>query len=190
MRATGTSESYKDISTVPFPVLTICPTYPYKDDRISYHGVDIVRDIQFKSQWVSNHSDITPKKFYEDVVYRLEDVVLTVLFNLIKPIKGDKNPKVPPGHIFCDGEGIFKISPYYYNGDCFSLDPPKCLQEAGILEIVLTTTDKADIFIHHGGQFLSPNSRSRVDVDKGRFVKLAINHEITQLIGEDGYCSA
>ena len=32
-------------------------------------------------------------------------------------------------------------------------------------------------------------NRSRVDVDKGRFVKLAINHEITQLIGEDGSCS-
>ena len=37
---------------------------------------------------------------------------------------------------------------------------------------------------------LSHNRRSRVDVDKGRFVKLAINHEITQLIGEDGSCSA
>ena len=48
-RGTGTSESYKDISTVPFPVLTICPTYPYKDDRISYHGVEIVRDIQVKN---------------------------------------------------------------------------------------------------------------------------------------------
>ena len=67
--------------------------------------------------------------------------------------------QVPPGHIFCEGEGIFKTSPYYYNGDCFSLDPPKCLQEAGILEVVITTTDKTDIFIHHGGQFLSPNSR-------------------------------
>ena len=49
---------------------------------------------QFKAQWVSNHSDIKPKEFYEDVVYRLEDVVLTVLFNLIKPINGNKNPKV------------------------------------------------------------------------------------------------
>ena len=45
-RGTGTSESYKHISTQPFPVLTICPTYPYKDDRLSYHGVDIVRDLQ------------------------------------------------------------------------------------------------------------------------------------------------
>ena len=50
--------------------------------------------LQFKSQWVSNHSDVSPKQFYEDVVYSLEDVVLTVLFNLIKPINGDKNPKV------------------------------------------------------------------------------------------------
>ena len=48
-RGTGTSESYKDISTVPFPVLTICPTYPYRDERIAYHGVDIVRDIQVRN---------------------------------------------------------------------------------------------------------------------------------------------
>jgi len=188
-RGTGTSESYKDISTQPFPVLTICPSYPYKDDRIKFHGLDLKKDLQFKAQWVSNQSGVTPKEFYNDVVYSLENIVLNVLFNLIKPINGDKNPKVPPTHIFCGNETIFKTSPYYYNGDCFSMDPPKCLQETGILEVVLTTTDKTDIFIHHRGQFLSPNSRSRVDVDKGRFVKLAINHEITQLIGEDGSCS-
>ena len=49
---------------------------------------------QFKSQWVSNDSHVTPKEFYNDVVYSLEDVVLNVLFNLIKPINGNKNPKV------------------------------------------------------------------------------------------------
>ena len=49
---------------------------------------------QFKSQWVSNDSNVTPKEFYNDVVYRLEDVVLNVLFNLIKPINGNKNPRV------------------------------------------------------------------------------------------------
>ena len=49
---------------------------------------------QFKAQWVSNQSDVTPKEFYNDVVYSLENIVLNVLFNLIKPINGDKNPKV------------------------------------------------------------------------------------------------
>ena len=63
---------------------------------------------QFKAQWVSNHSDVTPKDFYRDVVYGLEDVVLTVLFNLIKPIKGDKNPKVNK-HIFRDSESHIPV---------------------------------------------------------------------------------
>ena len=45
-RETGSSEIYKDVRNVPFPVLTICPTYPYKDERLRYHGVDIVRDLQ------------------------------------------------------------------------------------------------------------------------------------------------
>ena len=112
-RGTGTSESYKDISTVPFPVLTICPSYPYKGDRIKFHGLELKKDLQarnlkfllskviilkclfqFKAKWVSNQSNVTPKEFYEDVVYSLEDVVLNVLFNLIRPINGDKNPKV------------------------------------------------------------------------------------------------
>ena len=42
------------------------------------------------------------------MVYRLEDVVLTVLFNLIKPIKGDKNPKVNK-HIFRDSESHIPV---------------------------------------------------------------------------------
>ena len=47
-----------------------------------------------------------------------------------------------------------------------------------------------DIFKIVSSAILLATCRSRVDVDKGRFVKLAINHEITQLIGEDGSCSA
>ena len=98
---------------------------------------------------------------------------------------------------------MFKISPYYYNGHCFSLDMPKCVSEKGILELGTYHTMKSDIFIHHKDQFLSPNSRyyplniycaissprfhrSRVTVDVGKFVKLSVNHEIVQLIGDKG----
>ena len=79
---------------------------------------------------------------------------------------------------------------YYFNGDCFAMVMPSCLLEAGPLEIVFNFKDKTDIFIHHRGQFLSPNSRSRVDVDKGKFVKIAVNHEVVQLLsGEEfGNC--
>ena len=55
-RGTGTSESYKDISKVPFPVLTVCPTYPYKDDRIVYHGLNIVRDLQVKKELTTDQT--------------------------------------------------------------------------------------------------------------------------------------
>ena len=50
--------------------------------------------LQFQAQWVSNQSGVTPKQFYYDVVFSLEDIVLDVLFNLIRPINGNKNPKV------------------------------------------------------------------------------------------------
>lgn len=63
-----------------------------------------------------------------------------------------------PEETFCD-ERLFRISPYYYNGDCFSMELPSCLREAGVLEIVFDFYNKTDIFIHHPGQFLSPNSR-------------------------------
>lgn len=86
------------------------------------------------------------------------------------------------------GEPFFKVSPYYYNGDCFSMELPTCLREAGVLELNIDFFDKTDIFIHHPGQFLSPNSRSRVDVDLGKFVKIAVNHEVVQLLSEDGQC--
>ena len=63
---------------------------------------------------------------------------------------------------------------------------PSCLAEAGVLEVVIEFYDKTDMFIHHLGAFLSPNSRSRVDIDKGKFIKIAISHEVVQLLeGEE-----
>jgi len=57
------------------------------------------------------------------------------------------------------GENLFKVEEYYYNGDCYALTLPNCLRESGVLELVVDFHDKTDIFIHHEGQFLSPNSR-------------------------------
>ena len=69
---------------------------------------------------------------------------------------------------------MFFKKEYYFNGDCFATILPDCVIDAGPLEVVFEFYDKTDIFIHHSGQFLSPNSRSRVDVDKGKFVKIAV----------------
>ena len=68
-----------------------------------------------------------------------------------------------------NGQKLFYKKEYYFNGDCFATVLPDCIIAAGPLEVVFEFYDKTDIFIHHFGRFLSPNSRSRVDVDKGKF---------------------
>ena len=52
---------------------------------------------------------------------------------------------------------------------------PSCLANAGPLEVEFGFLQKTDIFIHHTGQFLSPNSRSRVNVDVNNYIKIAGN---------------
>ena len=44
----GTTDSYQLVSNIPFPVMTICPTYPYKLDRLQFHGVPTKSDIQVR----------------------------------------------------------------------------------------------------------------------------------------------
>ena len=60
---------------------------------------------------------------------------------------------------------------------------PSCLANAGPLEVEFGFLQKTDIFIHHNGQFLSPNSRSRVNVDVNNYIKIAgiITYEIKYL---------
>ena len=58
------------------------------------------------------------------------------------------------------GQSLFQAKPYYYNGDCYAMNMPKCLLDSGILEVALFfKMKKVDIFIHHPGQYLSPNSK-------------------------------
>lgn len=46
LKSTGTADKYVHVSKTSFPVMTICPTYPYKLDRLQYHGVMTKSDIQ------------------------------------------------------------------------------------------------------------------------------------------------
>ena len=73
---------------------------------------------------------------------------------------GDNNDESTP----CKDQKAFFVKEYYYNGDCFALRLPECVRSAGVLEIVMDFYNKTDIFIHHAGQFLSPNSRYDVPV--------------------------
>ena len=187
LKATGTADKYVHVSKTSFPILTVCPTYPYKLDRLQHHGVETKSDIQFGAEFSSKIPGVTPQEFYEDVVLKVEDIIEDVDIYAEVEIDGKNKFLVRPNETIC-GEYLFKTKQYYYNGDCFALQLPDCLKNGGVLEIVFDFFNKTDIFIHHDGQFLSPNSRSRVDVELGYFVKIAVNHEVVQLLSDDGNC--
>ena len=179
------------VSKTAFPELTICPTYPYKLEVLQKNGVSTRNELRFGSNWVSNTTGKTAEQFYRDMVLDIKDVVHTVKIYVEQVIDGKNIINIKPGDTLCgSGQRLFYKKEYYFNGDCFATVLPDCIIEAGPLEVVFEFYDKTDIFMHHYGQFLSPNSRSRVDVDKGKFVKIAINHEVVQLLsGEDfGNC--
>ena len=187
VRATATGDKYVHVTNTSFPVMTICPTYPYKLNRLNFHGIKTKSDIQFEAAFVSNRSEVTPTQFYEDVVYAKEEIIDAIEIFSEAEIGGLNKFILSPNDTICE-ESIFKTKQYYYNGDCFALNLPTCLKLAGILEIIITFFNKTDIFIHHDGQFLSPNSRSRIDVDVTHFVKIAINHEVVQMLSAKGTC--
>ena len=72
---TGTADKYVHVSKVSFPIMTVCPTYPYKLDRLQYHGIETKSDIQFGANWVSHNESVSPVELYEDVVLEVEDIV-------------------------------------------------------------------------------------------------------------------
>ena len=186
-KETGTADKYVHVSNVSFPELTICPTYPYREDVLKENGIERAWEVQFGASWISNDSNTSPVQFYEDMTLDIEDIVDNTLFYLEQPINGSNILRLKPLQLVCDGVNIFQVKEYYFNGDCFSMQIPECLHKAGPLEVVFDFYDKTDIFIHHHGQFLSPNSRSRVDVARGYFTKIAINHEVVQMLGGEEF---
>ena len=53
----------------------------------------------------------------------------------------------------------------------------------------MTVKLAVDVFIHHSGQFLNPNSRSRVRILPNRHVKMALTHETVQLLPITSNCT-
>jgi hypothetical protein len=184
---TGTADTYVHVSNTTFPVLTICPTYPYKLDVIQQNGIETLSDVQWQANWNSNNSEKSPKDFYNEMVLQIDDIVANTKFYIEQPINGSNILDLKPYETVCNGQDIFIVKPYYFNGNCYAMKVPDCLEKSGVLEVVFDFYDKTDIFIHHPGQFLSPNSRSRVDVQLGSFTKIAINHEVVQLIGGEDF---
>ncbi len=191
--STGTADNYVHVAETDFPDLTLCPTVGYKLDRLSHHGIQSRPEIQFGSEFVSKTQKVSPEEFYDDVVLKIGDFVEHVKVDTEQLINDSYQITYAPDEDVKCGNGIppqklFHVRPYYFFGDCYALTLPSCIKSAGILEILIDLKSKTDIFLHHEGQYMSPNSKSRVDVDVGRYVKVAVNHEVVDLLADKGDC--
>ncbi len=125
-----------------------------------------MEDYRKGSSWASNKT--SPEILFEKAVLKRYDIIEEVVVDLEDPFNGVKQVVVnAQDHICGEGPEVWLDElPYYYNGDCYSLNLPRCLSHLGILEIMIKLKVPADIFVHHGGQLLSPNSRYAYRDDK------------------------
>ena len=95
---------------------------------------------------------------YTKAAFSREQVIESTKINLENPLNGSRELFFGPNATIC-GKEVFVSYPYYFFGDCYVLELPKCVTDAGILEIAFRTKIDVDIFLHHWKQFLNPNSQ-------------------------------
>ena len=192
-KLTGTSDLYKHISEVPFPDLSFCPVSGYKENVLRSYGLQSISDYTQESIWTSRNGNTkNPEEVYNDSTFSLEEIIGTVEVYLDRYINGSEKVTFDPksNRNPCGEEKkVFLAREYYFNGNCYSIIMPKCVHRVGPLEVIVNVKEAVDVFIHHPGQFLSPNSRSRVRILQNRHVKMALTHETVQLLPDFGTCT-
>ena len=184
-KLTGTSDLYKHISEVAFPDLTFCPVSGYIVNVLQNHGLKSVSEYIHDSVWTSKNSDKSTEEFYSEITFGLEEIIGTVEVYLDRYINGSEKVVFDPK----SDSKVFLTREYYFNGNCYSIVMPDGLHQAGPLEVIVNVKVPVDVFIHHPGQLLSPNSRSRVRILPNRHVKMALTHEAVHLLPDFGTCT-
>ena len=193
-KLTGTSDLYKHISEVPFPDLTFCPVSGYKENVLINNGLQNISDYTEESIWSSSNGNAeSPEELYIESTFSLEEIIGIVEVYLDRYINGSEkvtfDPKSNQNPCGEDPKNVFLAREYYFNGNCYSIVMPECVHQAGPLEVIVNVKEAVDAFIHHPGQFLSPNSRSRIRILQNRHVKMALTHETVKLLPDFGTCT-
>ena len=131
-------------------------------------------------------------------MYKVQELVEEIKVDLEEPFQGNAGIRLSAGNFSICNASIYTETEYYFNGRCFSFHMPECILKKAILEMKIAFRQKVkisqftqdlselknnplfsvDVFIHHPGQYFSPDSRARVDVNLRRYKKIAINHEV------------
>ena len=85
----------------------------------------------------------SPAKFYESVIFPIEDLIEDIKLDLESSYNGSASVTYNVRNFtnIC-GQSIYRDTEYYFNGRCFSLMMPQCLLDKGILEINVNFKEK------------------------------------------------
>ena len=173
---TATADKYEHLTQVEFPEITLCPSVPYNREILrKIYGISEVNDLQFSSKW--NESP----HFLDKVSIPIDDIYESSTIFTEQSLGGDVTEYHLNGTEVngCRMEPLWHVKEYYFNGLCYSFVLPKCIRDLGVLELSLFLHRATDAFIHHKGQFLSPNSRSRVKLRQGNlYEQIRKNYQI------------
>ena len=158
------------------------------------NGLQNISDYTEESIWSSSNGNAeSPEELYIESTFSLEEIIGIVEVYLDRYINGSEkvtfDPKSNQNPCGEDPKNVFLAREYYFNGNCYSIVMPECVHQAGPLEVIVNVKEAVDVFIHHPGQFLSPNSRSRIRILQNRHVKMALTHETVKLLPDFGTCT-
>lgn len=109
-------------------------------------------------QWSGPADDISPSELFDSVTYELDEVIKLVHTNFEGYFNGKHGYDFHPGNTTC-GQEVFSTAPYYFFGNCHTVELPKCITDLGIDDIAVRAKVDVDIFVHHKHMFLSPDSQ-------------------------------
>ena len=184
---TGTTDLYRSNADLAFPELTICSKEGYKTDIMLENGIKESVQYFFFGQWTSNDSLKSPEQLFEEIVFRLEDMIQKVWIYTEDLVQGENLIQLKPDEQFC-GQDLFEDQFFYGKGKCYKLKAPSCIHKAGIVKIRLRFKTSLVIWVHYPGQFLSPNTNTKLHPDVSHFNHVFVSHELVHLLNISDQC--
>ena len=145
-----------------FMAFTICPTYhnAYKEKVLQSLGTSM--RIYRGGNFTTNSTGKSPWEIFVQVTHDLEDIIETLEiqtydtgYEKIADLSNSKSIQ-------------WTIKPYSTFGRCYSMNLDPTLTALGIVSFSIKTKLDIYIYLHHPGQFMNINTKSKVFTTKGQ----------------------
>ena len=161
-RIQSTADAVGDINT-PFVDLTICPTYTaaYKDDVLKAYGIK-KKEYRHKAVYSpsKNSRDMDLRAIFKSVTYDIEEMLFRIVIKTTNRQKARFDIEFDKPN-FTDHIDVKTIYWDSY-GRCFSIYPKDHVLKLGVRLIEFVARIDVYIYFGHPGQFLHPNTKSKV----------------------------